>query len=291
MTTPQESTWEDYSAAVSRFIASLDTVLAHGDRAQQRMAEFYRCHGIEPGSGEAALTAPTLPPAEREANRRLLDLRAALARAARQPRPDGDTPEALLARGPHVAEAHRDRLTGWLAAHRPDLALRPFVPQGAIPGIDVGWQVEIGGTTLAYLVHPNSPDLLSISQLQRQGGARALRSPLGDLVRFLRLVQASGAGIERVRSSLGPAPGAPLSFARLAVFGQRYLPARNLGLVNGLPTFEGDLTAFSWTTERAKVRQPRPRRPASPPPAPSSPATPLRTPSVAARALGSRTRI
>jgi hypothetical protein len=123
MTTPHEATWEDYSAAVSRFIASLDTVLAAGDRAQQRMAEFYRRHGIEPGSGEQALTLPSLPPAEREANRRLLDLRAALIRAARQPRPEGDAPEALLARGTPVAEPHRDRLTGWFAAHRPDLAL------------------------------------------------------------------------------------------------------------------------------------------------------------------------
>ena len=93
MTPPSEPTWEDYTAAVQRYLASIDTVLAAGDRAQQRMAEFYRRHGLEPGSGEAALTSPTLPPAEREANGRVLALREALARAAQPTGPaPGPTP-------------------------------------------------------------------------------------------------------------------------------------------------------------------------------------------------------
>lgn len=87
MTPPSEPTWEDYTAAVQRYLASIDTVLAAGDRAQQRMAEFYQRHGLEPGSGEAALTSPTLPPAEREANGRLLEMREALAVAAQRGAP------------------------------------------------------------------------------------------------------------------------------------------------------------------------------------------------------------
>ena len=87
MTTPHEPTWEDYSAAVTRFLAAIDTVLASGDRAQQRMAEFYRRHKIEPDSGEKALTDSALPPAEREANRHLLEMREALARAAQRAAP------------------------------------------------------------------------------------------------------------------------------------------------------------------------------------------------------------
>jgi hypothetical protein len=89
MSNPNEPTWEDYTAAVQRYLASIDAVLAAGDRAQQRMAEFYRRHGLEPGSGERALTSPSLPAAEREANRRVLALREALARAAQ---PSGPTP-------------------------------------------------------------------------------------------------------------------------------------------------------------------------------------------------------
>ena len=116
MAPPSEPTWEDYSAAVKRFLASIDTVLASGDRAQQRMADFYQRHGIEPGSGEKALTDPGLSPAEREANRRLLEMREALAAAAQRGAP---VPASTPAPAPvPAAEAPADapRRTPSLAA-------------------------------------------------------------------------------------------------------------------------------------------------------------------------------
>jgi hypothetical protein len=110
MSNPNEPTWEDYTAAVQRYLASIDAVLAAGDRAQQRMAEFYRRHGLEPGSGERALTSPYLPAAEREANRRVLALREALARAAQ---PSGPTP---VPAPPPPPAAAAPRVTPSLAA-------------------------------------------------------------------------------------------------------------------------------------------------------------------------------
>lgn len=87
MSNPNEPSWEDYTAAVRRYLAAIDTVVAAGDRAQARMAEFYQRHGLVPGSGERALTSPALPAAAREANRRVLALRETLAAAAQRTAP------------------------------------------------------------------------------------------------------------------------------------------------------------------------------------------------------------
>jgi hypothetical protein len=108
MAPPNEPQWEDYTAAVTRFLASIDTVLARGEQAQARMAEFYQRHGIEPGAGERALTSPSLPAAEREANRRLLAMREALAAAAQRAAPATPAPSTLPpATPPPAAAPHR----------------------------------------------------------------------------------------------------------------------------------------------------------------------------------------
>jgi hypothetical protein len=209
-----------------------------------------------------------------------------LAQPGRKPAPEG-SPANLPARPLASRESNRDAFTCWLAQHRPDLILRPHEPWGPISGVDLGWELDLGRTTVAYLVHPAWPESLLLMQLQPRAATHSLRSPLVDLLALIQLVQNSGTGITRVRLPIAPHPWGRASGQRRLAFCQAYLPGRVIGHADRPPTFELDLSAFTWARRRTTVRLPRANRPS----APSAPLRPASKPSLAARALGNRTLI
>lgn len=94
MSNPPDPTLADYCATVDKFIGAIDRVLAEGRAAVARGDEFLRVHGIEPGSGEKALTAASLPAADREVHRRLIELTEDLYHRHLAPPPPAPEPPA-----------------------------------------------------------------------------------------------------------------------------------------------------------------------------------------------------
>ncbi len=72
---PRGPTPSDYASAVARFLAAIDRMLAAGHAAERRYEIFCAQHGIAAGSGEAALLADHLSPAQRHLHAGLLELR------------------------------------------------------------------------------------------------------------------------------------------------------------------------------------------------------------------------
>jgi hypothetical protein len=283
---------EAYQSASQRIIAALGKILAAGDRAQQRVATFYQQQGIEPGSGARALTSPQLPRAAREANRSLLSLQAAMARATLIP-PAGGRPDAGLLAPPTLGnQPRRDAFTHWLATQRPGLKLRHFAPLGPSCEFDLGYGLEVGRTIVTYVAHEAWPDRLFVLHLEPTRALHGLHSPLLDLLAFVRLVQASHTGIQRLTLVLGLRSEPPPSVAYALALCCHYLPGQATKPRHETASFELELTNFDWSRVRRKVREPHTRRTTSSPTQPSrTRSAPRLTPSTAARALGNRTRI
>jgi hypothetical protein len=105
MSNEPSGTNKRFSATVSRYLGTIDKVLAAGRVAQARVDRFYQAHGLQPGFGEKALTSEKQPPARRTRHQRLLALQAELYRQkvpVNQPRPRVSASAAARALGnPH----------------------------------------------------------------------------------------------------------------------------------------------------------------------------------------------
>lgn len=100
------ATFADYHAAVQRYVGAIDKVLATGRAATDRSDQFYRTRGREPGFGERALTAGTLPARQREIHRRLIELNTQLYDHLLSPPPPAKIPVRAAAR----AVGNRNRI-------------------------------------------------------------------------------------------------------------------------------------------------------------------------------------
>jgi len=152
---------------------------------------------------------------------------------------------------------HRDAFTLWLERERPEMRVRPYQPAGAWGGPVIGWQLCVGRTRFVYRVPPESPEVLYVVLIERAAQREGLHSPLGDMVRLLRLIQTSDAGVTWIRGHVEPIKGRPddaLTRERLLAFYQRYLTAVSTGVENGVEWYGGDLSTFSWTAEKRRVR-------------------------------------
>ncbi len=155
-----------------------------------------------------------------------------------------------------------DRFTQWLlvspAAPQPSL-YQPGAFLGAPP---LGWKISLGRTHFVYRVPADAADVFYIVRIERAVGRTALHSPFLDLVRLLHLVQTSDCGIRWIRGHVEPVKDRPtdaLSRERILAFYQRYLTAVHDGVENGIAWYGGDLTTFSWQSEKRKVRLTPPR--------------------------------
>lgn len=152
---------------------------------------------------------------------------------------------------------HRDAFTRWLQAERPDLPVTCYQPMALYGGPQIGWEITIGRTTFVYRVPPEHPDIFYVVLIRRAPGPRTLHSPFADLVRLLRLIQGSPAGIRWIRGTVEPTSDRPadaLTTDRILAFYQRYLTTVCDGVENGVQWYGGDLTTFSWAREKQKVR-------------------------------------
>lgn len=153
---------------------------------------------------------------------------------------------------------HRDRFTDWLARERPDAPPQPYAPAAFLGGPQLGWEITVGKTKFVYRVPAEAPDIFYIVLIERGAARSALHSPLADVVRLLHLVQRSESGIRWIRGHVEPTKRRPqdaLSRERLLAFYRRYLTAVHDGVENGVEWFGGDLTAFSWSAEKRRVRE------------------------------------
>lgn len=151
----------------------------------------------------------------------------------------------------------RDAFTLWLEEHQPHAPPSVYQPGGFLGAPPIGWQLTVGRTRFVYRVPPESPDILYIVLIERGTARQALHSPFSDLVRLLQLIQRSAAGIRWIRDHVEPSkrrPADALSRERILAFYQRYLTTVSIGCDHGLEWFGGDLSAFSWSTEKRKVR-------------------------------------
>ncbi|MFO1450195.1 MAG: hypothetical protein U1F61_18695 [Opitutaceae bacterium] len=151
---------------------------------------------------------------------------------------------------------HSDAFTQWLERVHPELTVRPYQPAGPWGGPVVGWQVRLGRTRFVYRVPAESPEVLYIVLIERADDREGLHSPFADLVRLLRLIQTSGAGVTWIRGHVEPTRKRPqdaLTRERILAFYQRYLTAVSTGFENGIEWFGGDLSTFSWTAEKRRV--------------------------------------
>lgn len=156
-----------------------------------------------------------------------------------------------------MAELHVDAFTRWAQAQRPSdppVAYNPAAFLGAHP---IGWQMTIGRTRFVYRVPVEAPDVFYVVLIERGVARTALHSPFADMVRLLQTVQTSNAGIRWIRGHVEPTkrrPADALARERILAFYRRYLTAVHDGVENGIEWFGGDLTQFSWTAEKRKVR-------------------------------------
>lgn len=173
---------------------------------------------------------------------------------------------------------HRDRFTDWLARERPDAPPQPYAPAAFLGGPQLGWEITVGKTKFVYRVPAEAPDIFYIVLIERGSARSALHSPLADVVRLLHLVKRSDCGIRWIRGHVEPTKRRPqdaLTRERLLAFYRRYLTAVHDGVENGVEWFGGDLTAFSWSAEKRKVRdRPESRRDFTPRLAPENAAPP-----------------
>jgi type III secretion system regulator LcrR len=156
-----------------------------------------------------------------------------------------------------------DAFTVWLSSERAEAPPKPYQPAGFLGGPVLGWQVQIGRTQFVYRVPEEAPDVFYIVLIERACGRHGLHSPFADMVRLLRLIQRSGAGIRWIRGHVEPTrhrPSDALERERIIAFYRRYLTAVNTGIENGVEWYGGDLTAFSWSREKARIRDRHPTR-------------------------------
>ncbi|PTY07821.1 hypothetical protein DB347_06240 [Opitutaceae bacterium EW11] len=152
----------------------------------------------------------------------------------------------------------RDRFTAWLESHQPQNPPRLYQPAGFLGAPPVGWHLKIGRTTFVYRVPEDATDVFYIVLIERGGSRRALHSPFLDLVRLLQLVQRSESGIRWIRGHVEAPRWRPidaLSPDRILAFYRRYLTAVSQGVDHGVEWYGGDLTAFSWSAEKRKIRE------------------------------------
>jgi hypothetical protein len=153
--------------------------------------------------------------------------------------------------------AHLDAFTFWLQQNQPQAAPKLYQPGGFLGAPPVGWELTVGRTKFVYRVPVEAPDVFYIVLIERGAERDGLRSSLLDMVRLLQLVQQSATGIRRIRGHVEPVkhrPADALSRDRLLAFYRRYLTAVSVGVENGVEWFGGDLTAFSWTKEKRRIR-------------------------------------
>lgn len=121
----------------------------------------------------------------------------------------------------------------------------------------MGWQIVVGRTSFVYRVPPEASHIFYVVLIERAIGRQGLHSPFTDMVRLLQLIQRSGAGIQWIRGHVEPSKRRPqdaLSRERIIAFYRRYLTAVSTGFENGLEWYGGDLTTFSWSKEKRKIR-------------------------------------
>ena len=151
----------------------------------------------------------------------------------------------------------RDAFTRWLEQHRPDSPPQVYQPAGCLGGPPLGWQIVVGRTRFVYRVPPEAPHLFYIVLIERGPERHALHSPFADMVRLLQLVQRSGAGLRWIRGHVEPTkqrPSDALTRERIIAFYRRYLTAVSTGFEHGREWYGGDITTFSWSAEKRKIR-------------------------------------
>ncbi len=157
---------------------------------------------------------------------------------------------------------HRDAFTQWLQQEQPNNSPRLYQPAAFLGAPPVGWELTVGRTRFVYRVPVETPTIFYIVLIDRGSERHALRSPFADLVRLLHLIKCSACGIRWIRGHVEPVKNRPanaLDRERILAFYQRYLTAVSTGYENGIEWFGGDLTTFSWASEKIKIRRAPPR--------------------------------
>jgi len=95
-----------------------------------------------------------------------------------------------------MARLFKDRFTEWLMAQGTPPSV--YQPGGLLGYPPMGWQVKVRGTAIVYVVRKEEPEVLLIIMFEREQNRRGLTSPFADLIRFLRLLEESKAGVTHV---------------------------------------------------------------------------------------------
>lgn len=101
----------------------------------------------------------------------------------------------------------KDRFTEWLTAKGTPPSV--YQPGGLLGYPPMGWEVKARGTSIVYVIRKEEPEVLLIIMLEREQNRKGLTSPFACLIRFLRLLDQSGAGVTHVIGRIHAIEGRP----------------------------------------------------------------------------------
>ncbi len=149
-----------------------------------------------------------------------------------------------------MAGLFKDAFTAWLETQ----GIVPKIYQpGGLFGPPLGWEISLGRSRIVYRVDPSDTTTLILGMIERDQDRQGLYSPFADLVRFIKTLHQSRAGLTHVNGHINAVSWRPedsLDTARMKPFYVKHLGGRYFTDEQGVEWVRGSVAGALEALER-----------------------------------------